>query len=243
VSVKFSDLAYDAYLKIGYLGAGEIMNDADAELALRVANVMLDSWSLESLSCFATITQSFVLVPNIGEYSIGPGGAIPGPRPTKINSGYGNAWTMDPSGNRYNLEVVEEDRWNILTSATTVNANVPDYLWYDTQFPLGFINVWPLPNINWTTYFYSLAQLTEFATIASTFSFPPGYQKAIQDCLAVELWPYCFKAECRQDIVAIASKSKGNIKRANIREVIAAYDPELISKSDSYYNVYTDSNN
>lgn len=237
----FKDVALDAYQKIGYYAPGETMSDADAELALRVANVMLDSWSNESLTCFAILTQSVALQPTIGAYTIGPGGVVNGTRPLRLIMGPGAAYTMDTNGNRYGIEVVPEDKWNLVTSNTRVNANVPIYLWYDPEYPVGTLNFWPVPNINWTAYWTSYLQLTDFASLQGALSFPPGYQKAIQDCLAVEIWPYCFKGEIPPLVVELASKSKGNIKRTNIREVVAVYDAELVSRSNSTYNIYTDS--
>lgn len=240
---EFVDIMTDAYQKIGYYAPGESISDADAELALRVANDMLDSWSNEALTCFAILTQSVVLQPPIAVYSIGPGGTtgIGGTRPIRILEGPGAAWLQDTNGNRYGIEVVPYDKWIMVTSNTLVNANVPIYLYYDAQDPLGFLNFWPVPNINWTAYWTSYLQLTDFSVLTSPFQFPPGYKKAIQDCLAVELYPYCFKGEMPpQIIVELASKSKGNIKRSNIRENIAIYDSALISTGRSFYNIYSD---
>lgn len=238
---QFIDIATDAFQKIGYYAPGEVISDADAQMALRVGNDMLDSWSNESLSCFATLTQSVPLQPGVGQYSIGVGATINSTRPLRLIMGPGAAYTMDTNGNRYGLEVVPQDKWNLVTSNTLVDANVPIYLWYDPQYPLGFINLWPVPNINWTAYWTSYLQLTDFSVLASTFTFPPGYKKAIQDCLAVEIWPYCYKGDAPpQIILELASKSKGNIKRTNIRENVAVFDPELVSRSNSTYNIYTD---
>lgn len=238
----FIDIMTDAFQKIGYYAPGEVISDDDAEMALRVANDMLDSWSNESLSCFADLTQSVVLVPPIGQYSIGPGGVINSTRPIKITEGPGAAWLMDTNGNRYGMEVVPYDKWIMVTSNTLVNSNVPIYVYFDNQEPLAFLNFWPLPNINWTAYWTSRLQLVDFtAGLTSPLSFPPGYKKAIQDCLAVELFPYCYKGDQPPSIiVGIAQRSLGNIKRSNIRENIAIYDQSLVAKGNISYNIYTD---
>jgi hypothetical protein len=237
---QFIDVATDAFRKMGVYAPGEPIDDADIEQALNTADVMLDSWSIESLSCFANLTQSVVLQPTVGQYTIGPGGVVNGPRPTRLIMGPGAAYTMDNNGNRYGLEVVPLDKWNLVTSNTLVDANVPIYLYFDSQYPLAFLNFWPIPNINWTAYWTSYLQLTSFSAVSSPFSFPPGYQKAIQDCLAVELWPYYFKGEVPNTLVQFAQTSKGNIKRNNIRENVAVFDQELVSRSNSTYNIYTD---
>jgi hypothetical protein len=239
---EFIDLAKDALMKIGAYAPGEIIDDADAELALNTADTMLDSWSTESLSCFATIEQSIVLIPTIAQYSVGPGGAINGTRPIRLKTDPGAAYLLDNNGSRYLVQVVEDQsRWNLLTGNTQVDANVPLYIFLDPQYPLAQLRVWPVPNQNWTLYFGSFQQLTDFSSISGAFSFPPGYKKAIQDCLAVELWPYFYKGEAPpQILLSLAATSKGNVKRSNIKECIAIYDPELVSRGGGTYNVYTD---
>lgn len=236
---QFMDLATDAFQKIGVYAPGEPISDADAERALNTANDMLDSWSNESLTCFAILEQSGVMQPGISAYTIGAGGVFNMTRPLKLISGPGAAYLLDTNSNRYGVEVVPQDKWNMIGN-TAVDSNVPIYLFFDPQYPLGIINVWPTPNIGWTLYWDSYLQLVDFGNISGTLSLPSGYKKAIQDCLAVELWPYYFKGEAPQLIIELASKSKGNIKRTNIRENVAVYDPELVSRSNSTYNIYTD---
>lgn len=238
----FTDIYTDAFEKIHYYAPGDIIDDVDAEMALRVGNDLLDGWSNQSLSCFAILTQSVLMVPGIGQYSIGPGGTIDAARPLRLIGGPGGAYSMDTNGNRYSMDVVPEDQWNIVTSNTLVNANVPNYLWYDPQYPLGFINLWPVPNIGWTAYWTSYAQLTDFSSITGPFSFPPGYKKAIQDNLAVQLWPYCFRNKPVDPLLLkMAGDSLGDIKRTNIRENIAVYDAALVISGRSFYNIQTDS--
>ena len=235
------DAITDALRKMQVYSPGEPISDADAEQMLTIANDMLDSWSSESLTCFAILEQSAPLQVNVSQYSIGPGGVFNMTRPIRLIDGPGAAYLMDTSSNRYPVAVVPQDKWNLIGNLA-VNSNIPDTLFYDPQFPLGIINVWPTPNTTYTLYWDSYLQLTEFPNLSSTLSFPPGYKKAIQDCLSVEAWPYFFKEPVPQILIELASKSKGNIKRANIRPVEAVYDPELVARGGTW-NIYTDSTN
>ena len=240
----FTDIYTDAFQKIHYYAPGEIIDDADAEMALRVGNDMLDSWSNESLSCYAILEQSVLLQPYVWQYTIGPGGMINGTRPLKLIGGPGSAYVLDTNGNKYGVEVLPQDRWNQVTSNSQVNANVIIYCFYDPQYPLGIINVWPQPIIQWTFYFDSYLQLVDFSNITGPLSLPPGYKKAIQDCLAAELWSYCFRNKPIDPwIVETALRSKGNIKRTNIRENIAGFDRALLGTGGQTYNIYTDNQN
>jgi hypothetical protein len=235
------DIITQSLQKLGVYAPGETLSSADSGLGLAVLNDMLDSWSTESLSCYAILEQSVVLTPGVNQYSIGPGGAINGTRPTRLIIGPGAAYIQDPSLNNYPVNVVARDYWNLI-GTRNVNSNVPDTLFYDPQEPLGFINLFPTPNIGWTLYFDSYLQITQFATLYSTFSMPPGYLKAIKDCLAPELWPYFKNGEVTMTLQRQAMVAKGNIKRSNVRENVALYDPEIIARAQGSYNIYSDRN-
>ena len=205
---------------------------------------MLDSWSNESLMTYCITEQSGTLNPGQYQYTIGPGGYFNTTRPLRILGGGGTCYVVDNNGNRYNLEVVPQDRWNLIGNIAQVTANFPNTLFYDAQYPLGIINLYPIPTISWTLYFDSYIQLTDFANLTTVMSLPPGYQAAIQDNLAVEIWRF-FKPDnvpVRPDLMRSAMMSKGNVKRTNIKEVIANYDSELVSRANGTYNIFTDSN-
>lgn len=237
-----SDLITDALQKIGVYAAGEPLSAADSALGLRLLNRMLDSWSNESLTCYAILEQSHALTVNQYQYTIGTGGNFNMTRPIRIIGSPGSVYLLDTNGNRYNLEVVPRDKWNLIGNITQVTSNIPNTLFYDPQFPLGVINVYPIPNIAWTLYWDSYQQFTDFAAIGTTVSLPPGYEKAIVDNLAVEYWPYwkADQAQVNPTILRDATISKGNVKRVNIRDNIARYDPEIVARGISTYNIYTD---
>ena len=237
------DLITDALLGMGVYAPGEPITAADSSFCLQRLNTMIDSWSNEALMTFAILEQSGTLIPGQWQYTIGTGGNFNMTRPLRILASPGSCYVQDSNGNRYNLEVVPRDRWNLIGNIAQVTANFPNTLFYDPQYPLGVINVYPIPNVGWTLYFDSYLQLTEFATLATAMSLPPGYQAAIQDNLTVELWRF-FKPDGAQippSTMAIAARSKGNVKRTNTRENLANYDSELVSRANGSYNIYTGS--
>lgn len=237
------DIVTDALLRIGVYAAGETISDADAERCLSILNDMLDSWSNESLSCYAILEQSGTLQVGVSSYTIGSGGVFNMTRPLKLIDGPGAAYLQDGNGNDYPVSVVPRDKWNLIGSrGANVTSNIPDTLFYDPQFPLGIINLFPTPNIAFTLFWDSYLQLTDFTSLSSAVSLPPGYKAALQSSLALEIWPD-FKPDGSMPsplLVEIASKHKGNVKRTNIRPVEANYDPELVSRATATYNVYVD---
>jgi hypothetical protein len=217
---------------------GEDASGADMARGLSVLNAMIDSWSNESLTCYAWKTNSFLLQPGIGQYTIGPGGVINDIRPLRVSDDAGSAYLLDVNNNRYPMDVLDQMAWNLRVTAV-INSNLPDTLLYDPQYPLGIINIWPTPNRAYTCFFSSYLQLTEFAALDTPVTFPPGYNRPISTNLALSLKPYFRTAQIDPLVVEEARQTKGNIKRTNMRAQRAVYDPELIARGSSTYNIYT----
>lgn len=235
------DICTDSLELLQVYSPGEQISDADAERTLSVLNDMLDSWSNLTLSCFNILEQSFPLVGGQQSYTVGPGGQINGPRPIKVLDGPGTAYVQDFNGNNYGVSVVPRDQWNLYGNRSElITSDFPDTLFYDPQFPLGIINVMPVPTINYTMFFDSYSQLADLSDLTATLSLPPGYKRAIVTNLALSAKPYFKTAQIDPLIVAEAMKTHGDIKRSNMRSNVAVMEPELVSKAQISYNPYTD---
>ncbi len=232
----------DAAAKIGLYAITETIPAGILTQMLGILNDMLDSWSNESLTCFAISEQTGALVAGKRVYTIGSGGDFNITRPIRLITGPGAAYLVDTNNNRYPVDVIPQDQWNLLWNLDSVTSNLPDRIFYDPQFPLGIINVYPMPNLPITLYFDSYLQLSEFAALSTPVSLPPGYKKAIQDNLALEFVPY-FKSDSYQippHLALIASTSKANVKRSNIRINAAVFDKVLTHRGSSVWNIYSD---
>lgn len=233
------ELTQNALESLQVYAPGEDISAADAARGWRTVNQMIDSWSNESLATFAYLTQTFPMISNQSAYTVGPGGDINGQRPLRVNDAPGSAYILDNNGNKYLMDVVDQFTWNIRTTAIA-NSNLPDTLWYDPEFPLGVINIWPTPTGGYTCSFLSLLQLTEFTSPDTVVTFPPGYELAFWTNLAVMLKPFYQNAVLDPDVRLMASTSKAAIKRINMRTQIAVFDPELISRGNAVYDIYND---
>lgn len=235
------DLIQDSAELLQIYAPGEVISDADAQRFLSTLNSMLDVWSNLTLSCFRILEQSMVLIGGQQQYTVGPGGYVNGERPIKILDGPGTAYVQDFNGNNYPVTVVARDQWNLYGNRSElITSDFPDTLFYDPQYPLGVINLMPVPTIGYTLFFDSYAQLADLPDLASTISLPPGYKRAIVTNLAVCAKPYFKTAQIDPLIVAEAMKTHGDIKRSNMRPNVAVMDPELVSRANVGYNVYTD---
>lgn len=239
------DLAQASLEEIGVYAPGESINDADAERVLDQLIKMMDSWSGETLACFAILEQSKALTVGKSAYTIGTSGSpdINATRPLKIIDGPGRAYVVDGNTVKYYVDVVERDVWNMKTQQGNQTSQIPSILFYDPQYPLGIINIYPVPSsAGYTLYWDTYQQLNAGAilTLDSAISFPPGYEAGIQHNLAVWCGPFFKNALVSQDVKDLASSTKRIIKRVNKRLMVAQFDRAITAKGSSTYNVYTD---
>lgn len=235
------DVITDAFAMLGVFEQGATIPSGDQAQGLQVLNDMLDSWSTESLSTFCILEVNFPVVANQQSYTIGPAGAnITATRPIGILEDPGTVFVRDSNNIDYPLEVYPRDKWNVIGDKF-VTGNIPEVLFYDPQFPLGVINLWPIPNLGgYTLFFDAYQQLGGFASTATAFAFPPGYKRAVGTNLAIALKPYYADGALDPVIVKEAAETKGNIKRSNRRDVFSDTDPALVANSSQFYNIYSD---
>lgn len=233
------DIINDSLSEARVYAAGETPSDADSQLCLRLLNRMMGSWSNETLACFATLTQSGVLVPGLSAYLVGPGSTFQAVRPLKIAEGPGAAYLSDGLGNNYPVDVVPQDIWNQIGNRTTT-SQIPDTMFLDSQFPVGVLNLFPVPSIAYTLYWTATLQLQEFADLSTVVSLPAGYEDALVHNLTIRLKPHFKGAQIDPIIVELARETKAAVKRTNIKEVESSYDGVIVSKASGTYNIYRD---
>lgn len=234
------DIVTDALTEIGEYAPSEVLSGADSSYGLIKLNDLLDSWSNESLICFAIQEQSAPLQVGIWSYTIGPGGMWNMPRPLRIPYGDGRAYIMDSGSNRYPVEVLQRTDWNLIGNLENINSDIPTRLFYDPQFPLGVINVWPVPLTNWTLFWDSYLPLVNFRDLSVPAALPPGYMRALKLNLALELWGG-FKPDGSTPsplLVGRAAKALAAVKRSNVRPYRALFDRALLRFPRSSYNIY-----
>lgn len=233
----------DTLEKMKVYSPGVSVNAADSARMLALMQQMLDTWSNEPYACYANLEQSFPLVAAKSSYTIGAsGGDITAPRPLEVMIGPGRAYLKDSNGNRFGINVVEQDRWNQIVLLTQT-SDLPNTLFYDPQFPLGIINIFPTPTTAHTVYFDARLQLQSITSLTTAFSLPPGYIKAIKDNLVIEAWSYFKQGDPTDSLYKAASDSLATIKRKNIKQSPAPYDAAVVSRGQGSYNIFNDSTN
>lgn len=235
-----SEVLTDAAQGLGFLGVGETLSAAFANRGLSTFNKMLDSWAGENLASYANLETTFPLVVGTSQYTIGSGGTVNATRPDNINQ----AFITDSNNLRYPLNVIPQDKWNGIGDLT-ITSQIPTTLFYNPQYPLGVINIFPVPLLNYNVTINSILQQNTFSSLAQTVSMPPGYLRAYTTNLSLEMisagFPNMLNTQGLARLYENASEAKANIKRKNQKEVIANYDGAIVAHGYASYNVYSDS--
>jgi hypothetical protein len=214
---------------------------ADGARGLSEINQMLDEWSNETLMCIANVEQSFQLMIGKNSYSIGlyNNADINLPRPLLIFSGPGAARLTDTNNNRYEVDVVEQDVFNQI-GLLTETSDIINTLFYDPQYPLGIINIFPTPSATYTVTFDSRLKLTKMPSLDVAFILPEGFASAIKNNLLIRLWSYYKQGDPTPQNKEDASRSLASIKRTNIKYSASPYDSAIVSKAQAGYNIFND---
>lgn len=184
--------------------------------ALYALNSMLDAWQIEQLLVFENVDISKTLTPGTGAYTIGSGGSINVARPNSIESGY-----LLDAGIRYDLgrPISERQFKSIITTLT--QSDLPLTFWYDRAYPLGTVNLYPIPSKAVELHLLAWQTLQSFASLSTELSLPPGYQLAIENNLAVQMAPE-FEREAPRSVQEMARTAKSRIKTLNSSDFVPA---------------------
>lgn len=229
-----ADMIYGALRLIGVLAEGETPSAETANDALVAFNQMLDSWSTEDLSIFAT--QDQVLTWTAGNISrtLGPTGTLVGNRPVQLLD---STYFRDAStGISYGIKLINQQQYDGI-AVKTVTSTYPQVMFVNYDMPNISMFIYPVPTRDIEFHFISFEELSQPATLATTLAFPPGYIRAFRYCLACELAPE-FGVEAPNSVQRIAMASKRNLKRINNPMDVMAM-PYAIMGQKQRFNIYS----
>lgn len=218
---------------LGVLAEGESPSADTSNDALTALNQMIESWSIERLSVFATTTTTFTWPANTQTLTLGPSGAtITATRPIDIDdSTYYTYSSLD-----YSIQLINQDQYNSIVLKTTTST-LPEVLFVNMGYPSIEMSLYPVPLNDLSFHLVSVTPLTQPATLGTTMAFPPGYLRAFTYALACELAPE-FGVEPSPTVQKIASTSKRTLKRINNPEDVMVM-PAAILPNPGGFNYYT----
>ncbi len=226
-----------ALKKIGVLAAGQAPQAEDISDAFAELNLMLAEWNAQRWLVYHLVTQSIGST-GAESYTIGPGADIPVPlRPNTIESAFFRQNNITPLSPDYPLQIVQarEDYNRLRLKNLTA---FPQYLFYDSAWPVGVLYPWPLMMSGLYTLFVSYKDtLASIQATDQTINLPPQYYAALLYNLAARLRP-SYQLPVDQTVAAVAASTL-NVVRGSNAQIPTLRMPGTLT-SGGVYNPYTD---
>lgn len=228
------DLISRSLRLIHVLDPGEVPTADEAEDALEALNDMIDSMSIPGLYIYATREDAVTWPANTESRTIGASGDFSITRPTRIeDSSY-----LTVSSNDYPLRILRDRAAYSAIIDKDTASSIPGWLYYEPLHPLGTLYLWPVPDASITISLHSQEQLDQFATLDTTFAYPPGYRELLVSSLCLRLAPE-FGVAVPPEVALMANRATRTIKRMNAKAVNAYLEPSLFGAGPTW-SVYSD---
>lgn len=222
-----------ALKKVGVLGVGQTAAAEDITDAFKELNMMLAQWSVKRNVVHQILDVSY---PCNGAqtYTVGPGGNFDVYRPAKLAGAYARQLTPIPID--YPLELLQSMTDYGRISTKTI-PSMPRLVYYDPQYPLGVLHVWPVGINGYEIHLQVLSPLAQFPTPYDDINLPPEYEEALMYNLAGRLYP-SYGMPPDQTVIKLAAASLATVRMANT-QIGRLYMPADLVSSGTY-NFYTD---
>lgn len=232
------DIINLALFDSGVIGTGQTASAQDANNALVRLNYMVSEWQdqrwlvyhLVDVSKVSTGAQSYTVGP-AGDYNVVE-------RPDRLEAAFFRQLVQSqPNQIDYPLELLQsrEDYNNI---ALKQLASFPQCIFYDSDYPLGRIYPWPVPQADIYEVHLSLkAILSNFAALNSVINLPKVYFNALHWNLALRLRE-AYDLPPKPMTIQLAKKALNVIRGANAQIARLVMPMDLVRPG--IYNPYSD---
>ena len=202
------DLIEEALHLIGAKDPTESATPKEASDGLVSLNDMLDSWTTDRLFVYQIVETTYTWAAGAQSKTVGLGGDINIARPVRVQDSY-----MISGDVSYPIKSISKESYAGIT-LKSLQSTYPEWLFYDTGYPLGTLYLNPVPAGSIEFHLLSWRSLVQFAALTDVLSLPPGYKRAIAYNLAIEISGQ-YGLNPSQAVAAIAASSAGKIKRLN----------------------------
>jgi hypothetical protein len=217
----------DAMGVIGVIGQNETPTSSESSLGLRTLNSMLALWANDRTFAYTVTTNSGALTSGQSAYTIGTGGDFGVTRPVTIDYAYVRLNDVD-----FPLKKINSQDYASIPFKS--NLTFPSYFYYDANFPLATINIYGVPSDDMTLYFDTWNQLTQFTTLATDLTFPPGYEIGIVHNLAKFLAPY-YGVSLSPEAQELAVSTLAMFRERNMPDLVMKTEAGLITGNRGVY--------
>lgn len=219
-------------------GPNETPTATELADGLTIINEMLDAFNAERLIVYQIARAVHDLTAGVSLYTIGAGGTFNVARPTRIETA---GLILDKSLGTQVIEVpievlLYQDEWAALF-LKGLTSTYPRKMWYNPTYPLGSINLWPVPNESkQQLVLYTWGQLAAFATVGDTVAFPPGYATFVRTNLAIWLAEE-YGVTPTENVVDQARKATARVKDLNVSRSVPLLTCEYPSQEHGRFNI------
>jgi len=133
--------------------------------------------------------------------------------PTRITNGFSRIITQ--ANLDYPFEMITQAMYSNI-GIKNLPGPWPTGVYYNRQYPLGFLYAWKVPQSNAEAHFWCDYNITRFATLSDTLIAPEGYTRMLKYNLALDLAPR-YGRPITPDLLRAANMSKAAIKALNTR--------------------------
>lgn len=218
------------------LGVGQTASAEDTNDAFNLLNMMMAQWQRRRYMVYQLVETVKQATGQLS-YTIGIGGDFNIDRPSKIESAYFRQLNLTPLPVDYPFTILRAKEDYDRISIKKLNS-FPQYLFYDSGYPLGNIFPWPVPNDQYEIHLTVMQQIQKFENLSDLIVFPPEYKAALMWNLTLELYPF-FGLPVSQVVQGKAEASMRIIKEANA-QIPLLQMPITLRSNKGTYNIYGD---
>ena len=171
-------------------------------------NNMLASWSAQGLPIPTLTLERFPLTGQ-GLYSMGPSAEWPTVRPIKIEA----VAVVSNNGARKAAHIATVEEFESFND-TTATGLFADLAFFDWAYPVMNVSLYPRPASGGQLEIQSYKPLTSYANLTDSVDLPPGYLRAIEWGLALEL-ARTFGVPVTPDLIQLANDAKLSVTGLN----------------------------
>lgn len=224
---------------IGILGVGQTALAEDYQDAFAALNAMLAVWNRRRWLVYHLIDVAKVSTGAIS-YTVGPGGDFDTPRPDRLEAAFFRQFvSSQPNKVDYPLTLLEarEDYNQIALKNLT---SWPQYIFYDSAYPVGTVYPWPVPQASIYELHLTLKfTLRQFDSYVQDINLPPEYEETIWTNLALRLGMIYPGAVISEDLKGLARAALETIRGANA-QIKSLQMPSGLPSMGGKYNIFSD---
>lgn len=237
-SYKARDLITLALKDSGAFGIGQTPSGTDINDALTRLNFMIGEWRNKRWLIYHLVDLSVVST-GAQSYTVGPGGDINvATRPDKLKAAYFRQLIQSqPNQVDFPLELITsyEDYSRIVIKQL---QSFPQFIFYDSNWPLGRIYPWPLPQATiYEIHIIVEEILQNFPTLDTIISLPDPYYNALFYNLQLRLCA-AYRIPPQPAVVAFAKDGLNTLRKGGTQIARLQVPADLIRPG--IYNPYSD---